>query len=90
MGQTLAIESPRRAARIGTRRAPAAALIACAGHTYYATEEMARIFLRHAAEIVAAGGSELVPLCHLYGLEMLLISPRTPFSVLPHGFPIEP
>jgi hypothetical protein len=48
-----------------------------AGTVFLAEADMAAIFLRHALDIVVAGGSGLVPLRHLDGLELLLITPAT-------------
>ncbi|GAB3043830.1 hypothetical protein GCM10027052_27510 [Parafrigoribacterium mesophilum] len=49
----------------------------CAGTVFLAEADMATIFLRHALDILTAGGSGLVPLRHLDGLELLLITPAT-------------
>lgn len=40
---------------------------------------MALVFQKNAARVLAAGGSELVVLAHVDGVELLLIAPTTPF-----------
>lgn len=52
------------------------------GNQYFATAEMAEIFRSHAAEIAEQGHTELVPLLHSQGVELLLVSPRTVFAVV--------
>jgi hypothetical protein len=42
---------------------------------------MARIFLRRSSDVVADGGSELVPLLHQGGLEMIFVSDHTDITV---------
>ena len=43
---------------------------------------MARIFLKHARAVIESGDDELVPLLHSGGIELLLISRATPYSLL--------
>jgi hypothetical protein len=57
-------------------------VIHCAGTVFLAPAEMAAIFLRRALDAVAEGRSELVPLLHLDGLDLLLISPATAVACL--------
>jgi hypothetical protein len=57
-------------------------VIHCAGTVFLAPAEMAAIFLRRALDAVAGGRSELVPLLHLDGLDLLLISPATAVACL--------
>jgi hypothetical protein len=52
------------------------------GNRYFATAEMAEIFRAHAEEIVRLGQTELVPLLHRSGVELLLISSQTNFAVV--------
>jgi hypothetical protein len=51
------------------------------GWDYIATPEMAGIFLRRAQQLIDDGESQLVPLRHLEGIELLYISADVPFSV---------
>lgn len=51
------------------------------GHEYTVTAEMAAIFLRHALETIGRGAWELVPLRHLGGVELLLITPDAPLYI---------
>ncbi len=43
---------------------------------------MAEIFRAHAYEIVERGHTELVPLLHHSGVDLLLISPQANFAVV--------
>ncbi len=43
---------------------------------------MARIFLKHAREVIESGEEQLVPLLHSGGIELLLVSRATPYSLL--------
>ncbi len=51
------------------------------GRDFTATAEMARIFRRQAERIVAVGDPELVVLRHSNGVDMVLITKETPYSV---------
>ncbi|MCS5714981.1 hypothetical protein NVV95_10500 [Herbiconiux sp. CPCC 205716] len=51
------------------------------GRTFLATETMAEIFAAAAADIVARGDTELVPLLHRGGVDLLLVGPLTPIAV---------
>lgn len=51
------------------------------GCVYRVTEEMAGIFLRRARAILATAGAELVPLSHVSGVDLLLITDGIPWSV---------
>ncbi|MBX3090877.1 MAG: hypothetical protein KF801_00025 [Cryobacterium sp.] len=42
---------------------------------------MARIFLKHARDVIERGDEELVPLLHSGGIELLFISRATPYSL---------
>jgi hypothetical protein len=57
-------------------------VIHCAGSVFLAQTDLAAIFLRRALDIVQEGRSELVPLLHLDGLDLLLISPATAVACL--------
>ena len=47
------------------------------GRDYLATITMADIFHAHVRDILARGDTELVPLLHSTGIDLLLISPHT-------------
>ena len=51
------------------------------GRVYLATETMSDIFSAHAHDTIERGDTELVPLLHEGGVEMLLITPATRFAV---------
>jgi hypothetical protein len=51
-------------------------------------KDMAEIFLRHARKILASGGSELTPLLHRDGVELVLISPSTAVACRVNGHPL--
>jgi hypothetical protein len=52
------------------------------GRAFIATAAMAAIFKAHAEDAIARGETELVPLLHRGGVELLLISPDTNFAVV--------
>lgn len=52
------------------------------GRRFSCTPEMARIFLKHAREVIESGETQLVPLLHSGGIELLLISRATPYSLV--------
>ncbi|MET4781562.1 hypothetical protein [Glaciihabitans sp. UYNi722] len=52
------------------------------GRNYAATEAMAEIFARRASEVVARGATELVPLLHKNGVDLLLVGPTTLISIV--------
>jgi hypothetical protein len=52
------------------------------GRTYVATATMAAIFESHANDAIARGETELVPLLHRGGVDLLLITPTTVFAVV--------
>lgn len=51
------------------------------GQQFICTPEMARIFLTHARQVIEGGDEQLVPLLHSRGIELLLISRATPYSL---------
>jgi hypothetical protein len=51
------------------------------GKKYLATTTMADIFSAHAHDIIERGATELVPLLHKGGVDLLLITPGTVFAV---------
>jgi hypothetical protein len=52
------------------------------GNQYFATAEMAEIFRSKAIGTVERGETELIPLLHSQGVELLLVSPSTVFAVV--------
>jgi hypothetical protein len=60
-------------------------LITVSGRTFATSETMADIFLAHVSDILARGLTELVPLLHEGGVDMLLVSSSTPISVVQAG-----
>jgi hypothetical protein len=53
------------------------------GRSYIASRDMAQIFESKANAVIADGDTELVPLLHQGGVDLLLISPSTGFTVVP-------
>jgi hypothetical protein len=51
------------------------------GRTYFATTTMSDIFIAHAHDIAERGDTELVPLLHKGGVDLLLVGPLTRFAV---------
>jgi hypothetical protein len=60
-------------------------LITVSGRSFATSETMADIFLAHVSDILSRGLTELVPLLHEGGVEMLLVGPTTPISVVQAG-----
>lgn len=60
-------------------------LVAVSGRSFRTSETMCDIFLAHASDIVARGLTDLVPLLHEGGVDMLLVSPTTPIHVTEIG-----
>ncbi len=58
------------------------AVIQYGGRRFQCKPEMARIFLKRARAVIECGEHELVPLLHSEGVELLLISRATPYSLL--------
>jgi len=58
------------------------------GHEYITVASMGEIFLGRVREITTSGRSELVPLLHEGGLELLLVSPSTEFAARHHQAPL--
>jgi hypothetical protein len=56
-------------------------VIRCVGRDFFTRVSMARIFLRRSEEVIAEGGSELVPLLHEGGIEMLAVTRSMPISI---------
>jgi len=90
----LLVYRPRREDAVGGPAAEAAdipekppaveplVLIRCCGRDFLARESMATIFLRRAQELIEAGATGLVPLLHSGGVDLLSMSPSTPFAVV--------
>jgi hypothetical protein len=57
-------------------------IIVHGGRRFDCTPEMARIFLKHAREVIESGEEQLVPLLHSGGIELLLVSRATPYTLL--------
>ncbi|MDO9398497.1 MAG: hypothetical protein Q7T71_18285 [Herbiconiux sp.] len=51
------------------------------GRTFFATATMGDIFVAHARDTVERGDTELVPLLHRGGVDMLLVGPHVPYAV---------
>lgn len=60
------------------------------GHIYVATNAMITCFLARTREVLANGETQLVPLLHSDGIDLLLIGPSTPFTVTDIGVGSEP
>ena len=58
------------------------AVIQYGGRRFECKPDMARIFLKRARAVIECGEHELVPLLHSEGVDLLLISRATPYSLL--------
>jgi hypothetical protein len=65
----------------GVRRSATLVTILYGGRHFTASREMARIFLRRARQVIESGESQLVPLRHVDGIELVLVSRLTPYSL---------
>ncbi|HEY0261251.1 MAG TPA: hypothetical protein VGC18_15515 [Lacisediminihabitans sp.] len=52
------------------------------GRSYVATATMADIFVAHARDVIARNETELVPLLHQGGVDLLVIGPETRFAIV--------
>jgi hypothetical protein len=71
------LRTPVEAARASRPRQERLIEVHCEGQDFHAQPEMAAIFLRRALEVLAHQRSELVPLRHTEGIELVLITPAT-------------
>jgi hypothetical protein len=55
--------------------------IGCVGREFVTRLSMADVFLSRSSNVIADGGSELVPLLHQDGLEMIFVSGATEITV---------
>jgi hypothetical protein len=53
------------------------------GCRYFITEEMSAMFLKHVHDLVESGETQLVPVPHAEGIDLLLIGPGTVFTIAP-------
>lgn len=65
----------------GSRRAEGLVVIRCVGREFLTRISMATIFLRRSQEVIASDCSELVPLLHEGGIELLAVSKSMPITV---------
>jgi hypothetical protein len=55
--------------------------IGCVGREFVTRLSMADVFLSRSSNVIADGGSELVPLLHQGGLEMIFVTGATEITV---------
>lgn len=79
------LKPPQRSEPVGTVQC---ATVHCAGQDFLVNKGMVEIFLRHARNTLASGGSELTPLLHKDGIELVLISPSTAVACRVNGHPL--
>jgi hypothetical protein len=56
-------------------------VISVAGREFRTTDTMGDIFLAHVADIISRADTQLVPLLHEGGVEMLFVGPNSEISV---------
>jgi hypothetical protein len=61
--------------------------VTVSGRTFRTSETMCDIFLAHTSDIISRELTELVPLLHEGGVEMLLVGPTTPIEVVEIAMP---
>jgi hypothetical protein len=64
-------------------------VISVAGRTFHTTETMGDIFLAHAADILSRNETQLVPLLHEGGVEMLFVGPQCVITVTDEPVAVE-
>lgn len=67
---------------VRTRKTAAREVILYGGRSFSCTPDMARIFLRRAREVIERGDEQLVPLLHVGGIELLLVTRAMPYSLV--------
>ncbi|WP_346232584.1 hypothetical protein [Parafrigoribacterium mesophilum] len=67
--------------RTEAEREPATVVISYGGREFTARPSMADVFLRNCRKVLDSGHSELVPLLHEDGVELLLVSPGVAIRV---------
>ena len=75
--------SSQTSAAVGNAESPRREIIQYGGQQFSCTIEMAEIFLKHARDVIESGEQQLVPLLHSGGIELLLVSRLTPYSLIP-------
>lgn len=80
----MAVQSLGAKTAASTATSPGAGLeiILYGGRKFTCRPDMARIFLKHAREVIENGDEQLVPLLHADGIELLLVSRATPYAIL--------
>lgn len=71
--------------RNGSTSDMSTAVVRHGGREFTATAEMTQIFRRQAERVLASGSSDLVVLRHLRGVDLLLITGRESFSIVPRS-----
>lgn len=79
-----AVEGFRRETKVEQHPVPGTCYIVHAlGRDYHVSAEMARIFLRQVERVLESDTSALVILRHAHGVELLLVTDDTSFSIRP-------
>lgn len=68
------LPAPEPASQAEASREPATVVICYGGREFLARPSMAEVFLRNSRKVLDSGHSELVPLLHEGGVELLLVS----------------
>jgi hypothetical protein len=71
--------------RNGSASDKSVAVVKHGGREFTATAEMTQIFRRQAERVLASGASDLVVLRHLRGVDLLLITSRESYSIVPRS-----
>ncbi len=78
----LEVKAPGQSSAAAETDAGSRQIICYGGQQFNCSTEMARIFLKHARDVIESGEQQLVPLLHSGGIELLLVSRATPYSLV--------
>lgn len=79
----LGVSTTEKQSGLGSAPQPARRqILRYGGQQFNCSAEMAQIFLKHARDVIESGEQQLVPLLHSGGIDLLLVSRLTPYSLI--------